>query len=88
MDALSKLCAACILLKRAEEEVIKDKPKKVQVKNWDTIKGIPSSDVNADVTDTLIPSAFDQPIDLGYNNKQTVSGSGYGALILGKYRNE
>lgn len=64
------------------------KGKPTQVKKWDTVKGIPGDSVNQDYTNRLIPSPFDQPIDLGYNNKQIVSGTGYGALILGKYRNE
>lgn len=87
MDASVKLALSLYLVKRADQlNVQKGQP--AQVKKWDKIKGIPTGDVNQDYTNRLIPSPFDQPIDLGYNNKQIVSGTGYGALILGKYRNE
>ena len=94
MDASVKLALSLYLIKRSEHMPVHETHKKIQegkpaqVQNWDKVKGIPGSDNNRDYTNRLIPSPFDQPIDLGYNNKQIVSGTGYGALILGKYRNE
>lgn len=87
MDAFSKLAAACLLIKYANV-ICSDNPQKAEVKNWDTIKGIPGGNPNADYSNILIPNREGMPIDIGYNNKQTISGTGYGALIHGKYRNE
>lgn len=86
MDVLTKLAASFYLLKRAEEACI-DNGQPTQVKQWDSIKGIPSSDGNQNYTDPLRPNPDDMPIDLGINNKQMVTGTGGGALIYGRYRN-
>lgn len=87
MDALTKLYVSLYLIKKSNETCIDD-GQPAKVKNWDTIKGIPEGNTNQDYTNILIPNREGQPIDIGYNNKQNISGTGYGALILGKYRNE
>ncbi len=87
MDSVTKLTISYRLIKLANELCV-DNGEKIKVKNWDAIKGVPGGNPNQDYTNILIPNREGQPIDLGYNNKQTISGTGYGALIHGKYRNE
>lgn len=87
MDSLTKLAISYRLIKLANEICV-DNGTKAKVNKWDTVKGVPGGNPNQDYTNILIPNREGQPIDLGYNNKQTISGTGYGALIHGKYRNE
>lgn len=87
MTFFDKFAASLYLCKVANEMHV-DNGKATKVNSWDVIKGIPGPVANGDHTDILNPNKEGEPIDIGTNNKQLVSGTGHGALILGKYRNE
>ena len=86
MRAATCLALSIYLCKKADE-VTTDKPKSVDVKTWDVIKGAPAIVNNTNFSDIENPNSENMPTDLYVNNKQLITGTGSGARLYGRYRN-